>query len=98
MLTGKQRSYLRGLANTMPALYQIGKNGLEDNSIRQYDEALEARELIKAVVLKNAEYSAREACHLLCEKLKAEPIQVVGSKFVMYRESKNNKQIRIPGI
>ncbi len=52
MITTKQRSYLRSLANKMDAIFQIGKDGLNDNLLKQIDDALEARELIKISVLK----------------------------------------------
>lgn len=96
MLTGKQRSYLRGLANSIPAIFQVGKNGIDENVIRQFEEALEARELIKASVLKNSVYSAREACEELAQAVDAEVISVLGSKFVLYKESKNNKVLKLP--
>lgn len=96
MLTGKQRGYLRSLANGIPAIFQIGKNGLEPNSIRQFDEALEARELVKASVMKNSILSAREAGEAIAFQLGAEVVQVLGNRFVLYRESKKNKIIRLP--
>jgi len=96
MLTGKQRSYLRSLANVIPAIFQIGKGGISDNVINQFDEALEARELVKGTVLKNSEYSAREVCELLADELGAEIVQVIGNRFVLYRESKENKVIELP--
>lgn len=96
MLTGKQRSYLRSLANVIPAIFQIGKGGISDNVINQFDEALEARELVKGTVLKNSEYSAREVCEMLADELGAEIVQVIGNRFVLYRESKENKVIQLP--
>ncbi|NLX64539.1 MAG: ribosome assembly RNA-binding protein YhbY, partial [Clostridiaceae bacterium] len=90
MLRGKQRSYLRSLANNVPAIFQIGKNGIDENVIRQFQEALEARELVKASVLKNSIYTAREACEELARTLDAEIVSVMGNKFVLYKESKNN--------
>jgi RNA-binding protein len=96
MLTSKQRSYLRGLANTIPAIFQVGKNGIEDNVVRQFEEALEARELVKASVLKNSIYTAREAVEELAQAVDAEVVSVMGSKFVLYRESRNNKVIELP--
>jgi len=95
-LTGKQRSYLRSLANSIPAIFQVGKNGLEPNSIRQFDEALEARELVKASVMRNSPLTAREAADTLAGELGAEVIQVLGNRFVLYRESKKNKVIQLP--
>ncbi len=96
-MTGKQRAYLRGLANGIDAKYQIGKGGIDIQTIRMLDFALEARELIKVRVLENAGLGVREACGMLCERLGAEPVQCIGSKFVIYRASKENKTIVIPG-
>lgn len=96
MITSKQRSYLRGLANTMDPIFQLGKNGLGENFIKQIDEALEARELIKISVLQNSASDIREACHEIAAATNAEEVQVIGSKFVLYRESKENKKIELP--
>ncbi len=74
----------------------MGKNGLEANSIRQFDEALEARELVKASVMRNSPLTAREAADALAGELGADVIQVLGNRFVLYRESKNNKVIQLP--
>jgi len=96
LLTGKQRSYLRSLANDIPAIFQVGKGGISDNVIKQFDEALEARELVKATALKNSELTAREACEELAAVLGAEIVQVIGNRFVLYRESRENKVIQLP--
>ena len=96
MLTGKQRAYLKGLANTMDPLFQIGKNGLTDNFIKQVKEALEARELIKIKVLNNSLLEAEEVAKELVDKIEGEYIQSLGNKFVIYKESKENKKIQIP--
>ena len=53
-MTSKQRAYLRSLANTIDAIFQIGKGGISDNLISQLSDALEARELIKVSVLETA--------------------------------------------
>lgn len=96
MMTGKQRSYLRGLANGIPAIFQVGKNGIDENVVRQFREALEARELVKASVLKNSIYTSREACEELAQAVDAEIVSVIGNKFVIYKESSNNKVIELP--
>lgn len=96
MLTGKQRSYLRSLANGIPAVFQVGKNGIDENVLRQFEEALEARELVKASVLKNSIYTAREACEEIARAIDAEIVSVMGNKFVLYKESANNKVIELP--
>ncbi len=93
MITTKQRAYLRGLANRVPALYQIGKDGINENVVKQTLDALEARELIKFHVLDSAFMTAREAAVELTEATGADVVQVIGNKFVLYKESKDHKQI-----
>ncbi len=96
MLTGKQRSFLRSIANTIPTILQVGKDGISANMIKQVDDALEARELVKGNVLKNSAIEAREACEELAQSLKAEIVQVIGNRFVLYRQSVDNKVIELP--
>jgi RNA-binding protein len=96
MLTGKQRSYLRALANNIQPIFQIGKGGINDNLIKQFSDALEARELVKATVLKNSIIDAKEACLEISEQVGAETVQIVGNKFILYKESKDNKVIVLP--
>ena len=95
MITSKQRSYLRGLANTIPAIFQLGKDGINENFIKQIDDALEARELIKVKVLENSGLEAREVSDTICKQLGAEGVQAIGSKFVIYRKSKNKPKIEL---
>ena len=96
MITGKQRAYLRGLANTMDPIFQIGKNGIEEAFLNQLEEALEARELIKIKVLENSGLSAREASNEICEKIGCEGIQAIGSKIVLYKKSEKKPKIELP--
>lgn len=96
MLTSKQRSYLKSLSNAIDPIFQVGKGGINENMIKQYSDALEARELIKATTLNNSLISAREAAEDLAEAVGAEVVQVIGNRFVLYRESKNNKVIELP--
>ena len=86
-LTSKQRAQLRGLANTLDTILQVGKDGINENLVKQADDALEARELIKCRVLENSMLTAREACRELCVLTRSEPVQVIGTKFVLYRTS-----------
>ncbi|MBO5930005.1 MAG: YhbY family RNA-binding protein [Clostridia bacterium] len=92
MITSKQRAYLRGLANGVPSICQIGKDGVTENLVKQLDSALTARELVKSNVLENAPCTAREACGELASLLSAEPVQVIGKVFVLYRQSKDEKK------
>ena len=91
MLTSKQRASLRSMANTMDTILYIGKDGITENTVKEAYDALEARELIKSAVQQNCELSAREALDELCERVHAEPVQCIGRRFVMYRQSKNKK-------
>ena len=95
MLTSKQRAGLRSMANTMETILYVGKDGVTDAIVKEAYDALEARELIKCAVQQNCELSAREALDELCEKLHAEPVQCIGRRFVMYRESNTNKKIEL---
>ncbi len=86
-LTGKQRAQLRALANTLEPVVHIGKDGIGDNLVKQANDALEAHELIKCRVLENCELTAREACDELSRLTRSEQVQVIGTKFVLYRET-----------
>jgi len=91
MLSSKDRAALRRLANPIETILQIGKGGITENVIRQADEALCARELIKVRVLETAMLTAREACGEMARALSAEPVQCIGTRFVLYRQSKEKK-------
>ena len=80
-LTSKQRAALRGMANTMEPVFQIGKGEIDETLIKGVDDCIKARELIKLKVLENSEYDAREAADILCEC-----VQVIGRKFVLFRK------------
>lgn len=95
-LTGKQRAYLRGLANTLEPIVIIGKDGIGENLVKQANDALEARELIKCRVLENSMLTAREACDALCVLTRSEQVQVIGTRFVLYRPThRKDKKDRI---
>ena len=86
-LTSKQRAQLRGLANSIDTILHVGKDGIGDNLVKQADDALEARELIKGRVLENSMLTAREAAEDLAKATRSEVVQVIGTKFVLYRPS-----------
>ncbi len=96
MITSKQRAYLRGLANDMPCIFQVGKGGITEEMARQVSNALEARELMKVKCLDNCEYSAREAGQILAEMTGADVVSTVGNRFVLYKASVNKKRIELP--
>ena len=86
-LTSKQRAQLRSLANGIDTIVIVGKEGLGDNLIAQVNDALESRELVKGRVLESCELTPREVCDQLSKLTRSEPVQVIGSKFVLYRPS-----------
>ncbi len=94
-MTSKQRAYLRSLASGQDAILHIGKGGMNDNIIKQANDALEARELIKLKCLENCELSPREAADEIAAACAAEVICTIGSKAVLYRRSKKPK-IELP--
>lgn len=95
MLTSKQRALLRGIASTYETIFQIGKGGINENLIKQVEDALRKRELIKLRVLDNSEYSAREAADEIAEKTKSDVVQVIGSKFVLFKRNPQEPVIDI---
>jgi RNA-binding protein len=96
MLNGKRRAFLRKMANDLQPVFQVGKGGITDEMCLQIGNCLEARELIKLRILENSGYTAREAADEISEKVKAEVISVVGSRFVLYKESAKKKKIELP--
>ncbi len=86
-MTSKERANLRSMANSIQAILQIGKNGVSDNTLKQIDDALEARELIKITVLETSGEDVRELAHEVARMVNAEVVQFIGSKFVLYREN-----------
>ena len=94
-LSSKQRAYLRSLSNDLDVIVHIGKDGIGDNLVKQANDALEARELIKCRVLENSMLTAREACDQLAATCRAEPVQVIGSKFVLYKRNEQKPKIEL---
>ena len=92
-LTSKQRSQLRGIAAGEETIIHVGKGGVTDSVVASVSAALKARELVKGKVLENSMLTAREACDLLSEACKAEQVQVIGTKFVLYK--RNDKEPKI---
>ena len=96
-LTGKQRAALRSLCNTLQPVLYIGKEGVTDATVKEAYDALEARELIKCSVQKEAPLSSREALEALCGKTGSAPVQCIGRKFCMYRpKQKSDPVIELP--
>ena len=94
-MNSRQRAQLRGMANSLNPLFQVGKGGLNNQFVKQADDALEKRELIKLGVLETAADSPREVAEAVAGAVGAEVVQVIGRKFVLYRESKEHKTIQL---
>lgn len=91
MLSSKQRAYLKSLAHSMQPIFQIGKNEISEAMVKQVSDALNARELIKVHVLETAPYTAREAAEILADETGADVVLVIGTKFILYRETEDEK-------
>ncbi|WP_019636719.1 ribosome assembly RNA-binding protein YhbY [Paenibacillus fonticola] len=96
MLTGKQKRYLRSLAHHLQPIFQVGKGGTNDQVIRHITEALERRELIKVSILNNNLDDPQEIASELAEGAGAELVQLIGRTIVLYKESREYKQIELP--
>ena len=94
-MTGKQRASLRKIAATLQPIFQIGKQGVTENLMKQLDDALEAREIIKITILETAGEDTKELCNEIARELGAEPVQAIGSKFTIYRRSEKNPRIEL---
>ncbi|MDL2310513.1 ribosome assembly RNA-binding protein YhbY [Peptostreptococcaceae bacterium OttesenSCG-928-C18] len=95
MINPKQRSYLKGLAHNMEPLLIIGKGGVSENTLKQLDDLLEKRELVKIKILNNNLDDKNELVEIILSNLKADFVQLIGSKFTVYREAKESK-IELP--
>jgi RNA-binding protein len=100
MLTSKQRAFLRGMGNQMESTFQIGKSGITDNIISQYDQYLTVKEIVKTNLLKSDDETPKEAANRIAEATGAEVVSVTGRKFVLYRRSdklaEEGKSIMLP--
>ncbi len=97
MITTKQRAYLRSLANGVPAILQVGKEGITEALIKNIDEALNAREIVKVSVLETSPISAKDAIAEVMNGIEnCEAVQVIGRKFVVYKRNLKNPQIVLP--
>ena len=95
-MTSKQRAYLRGLANNIDAIFQVGKGGISDVLLEQLNNAIEARELIKITVLETAPASAKELAEEIANGTNSVVVQTVGNKITLFRQKKKNYKIELP--
>lgn len=97
MLKGKQRAYLRSIANTLNPITQIGKDGVTESFLEQLDGMLRTREIVKVTILETAGLDTKETANAVCEALRAEFVQAIGSKFTIYKKNMDNPKIVFPG-
>ena len=95
-MTSKERAYLRGLANTIDPIFQVGKGGISDVLIEQLNNAIEARELIKITVLETAPGNAKELANEIANNTNSEVVQTIGNKITLFRQKKKNSKIEFP--
>ncbi len=95
MLKSKQRAFLRGIASSYETIFQVGKGGINENFINQVTDALRKRELIKLRVLENSGYTAREAAEEIASKTESDVVQVIGSRFVLFKRNPKEPVIGI---
>ena len=95
-MNSKQRAFLRSLANNITSIFQVGKNGISENLIKQVDDALEARELIKLNVLETSPDDINNIANLLAEKTNSTIVQIMGNKITLYRARKKDSKIILP--
>ena len=95
MITSKQRSQLKSIAQNEDTIIMIGKGGINETVVSSVKDALKAREIVKGRVLENSMVTPREACEALAEACGAEPVQVIGSKFVLYKRNNENPKIQL---
>lgn len=95
MLNSRQRAQLRAMVNDYETILQIGKSGILDTTVKQAVDALEARELIKVKLLETCPTTVKETAEQLAQATNSDVVQVIGRKFILYKESKNNKTIKL---
>lgn len=95
-MTSKQRAYLRSLSNHIDAIFQVGKAGISDNLIKQINDALKARELIKIKVLENVEAPIKDIAEEISLQTDSIIVQIMGNKITLYKRNKEKTKIILP--
>ena len=95
MLNSKQRAKLKSISNKIDTIVTIGKNGINEELVKQVGDALKAREIIKGQVLPSAPNSIEGSTNELAIKTSSEVVQVIGKKFVLYKNNPDKNKIKI---
>ncbi|MBC2372020.1 ribosome assembly RNA-binding protein YhbY [Listeria booriae] len=96
MLTNVQKRFLRKEAHDIDAIFQVGKGGVSPNLVKQVAEALKVRELIKISILQNCDEPKEEVAEMISSRSGSELVQIIGRTIILYKESRNKKQIQLP--
>lgn len=96
MITSKQRAYLRGLAQKLEPIFQIGKNGVNENQLKQISDTLEARELIKINLLSSTPDDKHSIANEIASKTNSDVVQIIGNKITLYKKSEKEPKIELP--
>ncbi|APB70385.1 ribosome assembly RNA-binding protein YhbY [Paenibacillus polymyxa] len=96
MLTGKQKRYLRSMAHHLDPVFQVGKNGTNEHLMRHINDAIEKRELMKVQILNNCLDDKHEIAEELATETGSELVQIIGSTIILYKESRDHKEIELP--
>lgn len=95
-MTSKQRAFLKKLASNLPAIFQLGKNGITDIFINELEHAISARELVKIHVLENSDEDVKEAAREIANRTNSEIVQIMGGKITLFRQIKEKSKINLP--
>lgn len=96
MLTSKQRAYLRSLGNSIDTIIMVGKSDMSPEILKQASDAIKARELIKGKVLESSSLSSKDAANIIADQINADIVQVIGSKFLLYKRNDDQPKIKLP--
>ncbi len=96
-MTSKQRAYLRGMANGIDPIFQIGKGGVTPDVTKAINDAWNTRELLKITVLKTCSQAPYDIADVVAQRTHSEVVQVIGRKIVLYKRDKDNPKIELPG-
>ncbi len=96
MLTGKQKQYLKSLAVQLPAVVQIGKDGMGDNVIQSVEDVLLARELIKVKINQNSDEDIRSTASYLADHLDCDIVQIIGRNCVLFKQKEKKSHYELP--
>ena len=84
-MRGKDRAELRAEAHHLRATVHVGHHGITETLLQSLDDALQAKELVKIQVERNAPITVKEAASELATQMRADVIQVIGRKTTLYR-------------